>query len=1176
MRIVLIICLLISPLFIKAQYLEFVENKGQHDNVVKFNAQLYNGAFFLHNNGYTVLQHNVDDVKALSDKAHDKEINNQDSKVIVRSHAVTMKFIDAKASTMVQEQLLPTYNNYFIGNDASKYATHCNVSNAVLAKNVYPNIDVRYFTSGSTLKYDLIVQPGANLNNLKWQYTGANDVTINKKGTITIKTSVGDIQEYIPQAYYTDDAGTKQTVSCKFKMNNDIVSFSIGNYDRKKTLTIDPVLIFGTYTGSTVDNWGFTATYGPAGEGYGGGIAFGSGFPVSTGAFQTSYGGGDGFGGLGNGFDAVIIKYSANGSNRLYATYLGGSSDEQPHSLIADNTGLVIAGRTASTNFPTTSNAGPGGGWDIFLTKLSAAGDAIIGSIKIGGSGADGQNIGDDVGSLFRNYADDARSEVIIDQQGNIVLSSCTRSTNFPVTAGALQATNSGLQDAVFIKASNNLSSILYATYFGGMGDDAAYVVTQDASGSYYFAGGTNSSNLPEVIAGVYQNSFQGGNCDGFITVINNNATAITRTSYFGTAGDEQIYGIQLDRDGDVYFGGTTTGSWPVINATFSNTGAKQFITKTQNTLSSFIYSTTFGSNSSLPNITPTAFLVDNCENVYFSGWGGTLAENTNGTSGMPVTPDAIRSTTNGDDFYFFVLEKDAARQLYGSFFGVRGKRNHVDGGTSRFDKTGTIYQAICADCSTPSTGFGPNNFTTAGAWATVKPASVNCNLGFAKIAFQFAGVNVGVKSSIGSSDNDSIGCVPLTVDFRDTSLTALSYEWNFGDGTGNFTSTAPRFSHTYNNVGQYRVRLVAFDPTACIKEDTSYITIIVRNDAAALDFNPVKIPPCTNFEYEFQNLSTPPTLFKPFSNNSFSWDFGDGSPRVNAGVSPPVRHTYAMPGVYTVKMFLQDTNYCNVPDSVVKTVRVSPIIKADFAIQDVCVGDPVIINNKSVGGLTFTWNWGNGDISTGDSPTYTFPNPGQYTVTLTASDPNSCNLQDIITKTVNVLAVPTALFSYSPLPSQVNIPTQFTNQSTNAIRYTWFFGDGDTTNATNPGHQYIKTGIYDVALVAYNTLGCRDTFRLQVEALINPLIDVPSAFSPNGDGVNEKVIPKSFGVEKQRFIIWNRWGQKVFETTQRNVGWDGYFKGKLQPQDAYAYTLEVTFSDGQVVKKSGDITLFR
>jgi gliding motility-associated-like protein len=1172
MRIVLIICLFILPIISRAQYLEFIENKGQWDKAVKYNAQLHNGAFFLHNTGYTVVQHNADDLNILNNKKHlhGSTTNKEEQKVLLRSHAINMKFIGANEATLVQEQVLPTYNNYFIGNDPEKHATNCKVSNAVLAKNLYNNIDVRYFTAGNTLKYDLIVKPGANPNVLQWKYEGADDISINKKGRLIIKTSIGDIEEYIPQAFYNDEAGNKQNVSCKFQLKNNIVSFSVSNYDKTKTLIIDPVLIFGTYAGSRANNFGFTATYGPGGEGYGGGIAFDTGFPISTGAIQGSFGGGN--------FDAVIIKYSANGSNRLFSTYLGGGARDQPHSLIADNSGLVIAGRTNSSNFPVTSTSGPGGNWDIFLTKISATGNAIIGSIKFGGSDADGENIGEESESLFRNYADDARSEVILDLQGNIILASCTRSTNFPVTAGALQSTNAGRQDAVFIKATNNLSAITFATYYGGSGDDAAYVVTPAANGAYYFAGGTTSTNLPGDKTGVYQATYQGGICDGFITVIDNAGTAITRTSYFGTGGDEQIYGIQFDRRGDLYFGGITTGNWPVINAAYSNAGSKQFITKLPATLTNFIYSTTFGSSASLPNITPTAFLVDNCENVYFSGWGGSdLSANTAGTSGMPITSDAIRSTTDGEDFYFFVLEKNAVRQLYGSYFGVRGKRDHVDGGTSRFDRSGTIYQAICADCDDPTTSFGANNFTTAGAWATTKPAGNICNLGFAKIAFQFAGVGAGVKSSIGSIENDTIGCVPLTVRFKDTSLTALSYEWNFGDNTGNVTSTVPEFSHTFDAIGRYRVRLVAFDPTACITSDTSYVTIWVRDDPAALGFNPIKIPPCTNLEYEFENVSRPPSAFKPFSNNSFVWDFGDGSPRVEAGVGPPaIRHRYAMPGTYQVKMFLQDTNYCNVPDSVERPLRVLDNVRAAFTIEDVCQGEPVAIINNSIGGLTFTWDWGNGDVSSGENPTYAFPAPGPYMVTLTVSDPNTCNMTDVTTRTVNVLAVPTAQFTYSPLPSQVNTPTQFNNQSTNAVRYTWFFGDGETSNAVNPSYQYIRTGMNNVVLVAYNSLNCSDTARDIVESIVNPLIDVPSAFSPNGDGINEQVIPRSFGVERTRFIIWNRWGQKVFETTQRNVGWDGYFKGKIQPQDVYAYTLEVTFSDGQVVKKSGDITLFR
>src|SRR5205085_3706859 len=142
-------------------------------------------------------------------------------------------------------------------------------------------------------------------------------------------------------------------------------------------------------------NWGYTATPGPDGSFYAAGIAFGSGFPTSPGAYQTTYGGGvdeDGF----RGYDIAIFKFSPNGSNRMYATYLGGSGNEQPHSMIVDAQGnLIVAGRSSSNNFPTKglSPIGPRGAFDIIITKFNAAGSDIIGSIKIGGTGDDGVNI---------------------------------------------------------------------------------------------------------------------------------------------------------------------------------------------------------------------------------------------------------------------------------------------------------------------------------------------------------------------------------------------------------------------------------------------------------------------------------------------------------------------------------------------------------------------------------------------------------------------------------------------------------------------------------------------------------------------------------------------------------------------------------------------------------------
>ncbi len=226
-------------------------------------------------------------------------------------------------------------------------------------------------------------------------------------------------------------------------MEGDVVKFKVKNYTPGTPLVIDPTQIFFSYTGSTADNWGFTATYGPDGSFFSGGIVFSAGFPTSTGAFSESYNGGE--------FDIGIMKLTPDGSNRVYATYIGGNDQDQPHSLIADPQGnLIIAGRTRSDNYPVTVSTtyGKGGGWDIIVTKLNATGSALIGSMKLGGTGDDGVNIKERDGtqgtlSLNRNYGDDARSEVILDGAGNVYVASSTQSTsspdplnNFRTTAG--------------------------------------------------------------------------------------------------------------------------------------------------------------------------------------------------------------------------------------------------------------------------------------------------------------------------------------------------------------------------------------------------------------------------------------------------------------------------------------------------------------------------------------------------------------------------------------------------------------------------------------------------------------------------------------------------------------------------------------------------------------------
>lgn len=1215
-------------------YLEFVENKGQWDKKILYLANTGIGSIALQADGYRVLLHNEYDLEKVNPHPHpgkhqhktdiDKKTTSLDpsrgggeggggsnENLVLRSHAYQVRFLNANPNPqIVPDKALPTYNNYFLGNDSTKWATNVKIYQGVTFKNVYPNIDIRYYASSGKLKYDVIVHPGGDINNVSLYFDGVDGLKI-KEGKLSIKTSVLEVQEESPYTYQLL-RNTRNEIPCNFEVRGNIVRFKLnGTYNKDAMLVVDPSIVFYGYTGSTADNWGFTATYDGQGNFYGGGIVFRTGqFPTNNGAFQTTFQGGVTEGEI-SGTDIAIIKFDASGANRIYATYLGGAGNEQPHSLVADAAGnLFIAGRTSSAaTYPVRGPGlyGRGGGlFDIIISKLSANGSTLMSSVRIGGSGNDGVNVRPNyltptsAETTRRNYGDDARSEIILDAGGNPILASVTQSIDFPVTLGAFQTTpgpasSTRFQDGVVLKLTPDLGTLLFSSYLGGNGDDAAFVVaTHPQNGNIYVAGGTASTDFPGNKSGVLFATNQ-GNVDGFVSQISPDGTQLIRTSYFGTNGIDLIYGIQFDRFGFPYIMGTTTVAWPVINAPVNANGSqvsgKQFISKLRADLSGFIYSTNFGTTTgNTPNISPTAFLVDRCQNVYVSGWGGTVLPGfpSAGTRGMITTGDQLKNGTDGDDLYFYVLERDATRILFASFFGATTGASgspggdHVDGGTSRFDANGTIYQSICS-CKGNENNPAGYLRGTAGVWSPTNPlnpssgSSGSCNLMAIKIAFNLAGVGAGISASI-NGVRDTAGCVPMTVQFSDTLAQGRAYYWNFNDGSPEVRTTTPTIAHTFNTIGVYRVRLVSVDSTTCNQTDTAYLTLRVRGDEASLAFTSTKLPPCESLAFQFNNTSVAPAG-KPFTNQSFRWDFGDGNTRIaGPGV---VTHTYAAGGTYDVKLVLIDTSYCNHPDSLVQQVRIAPNVDARFTTPAVgCAPYNAVFRNTSLAGQQFQWSFGDGTTSTATNPTHLYANPGTYTVRLIAIDNATCNITDTAFQTITVSGSPTAAFTYSPNPTEPNTAISFNNSSIGATSFKWLFGDGDSTLGNNIDapvrHLYNQTGTYNACLIAFNAAGCSDTTCQSISVTVNVTANVPNAFSPNGDGNNDRIFVRGYGIGKMTWRIYNRWGVQVYVSNNPAEGWDGTYKGKLQPQEVYHYTLQIEFTNGDKISKKGDITLLR
>ncbi len=1184
--------------------MEFVQNKGQWNDKINYKTDFSTGAFFLENRGFTVLLNKAADVVERSEYFHGhtkkspKENTNEVH--IFHSHAYTVSFLGgAFTPQSVPDKPLKTYNNYFIGNEEKKWAVDCKIYTAVTYKNVYPNIDVRYYSTQEKLKYDFIVHPGGNPSSIAMRYDGVDKLSIKNKELI-VGTSIGDVKEIAPYSYQTN-LTNKSDITTKYVIRDNVVTFDVSNYDPSATLIIDPQLIFSTLTGSSSDNWGYTATPGPDGSFFAGGITFSQGYPVSVGAFQTQYGGGGPDGEIG-GYDIAIFKFSPNGADRLYATYLGGSGNEQPHSMIADAAGnLIVAGRTNSSNFPTKGGISlSGSGYDIIVTKFNATGTALIGSVKIGGNGDDGVNIRSKYSgtqgaeSIRRNYGDDARSEVILDASNNIYLASCTQSNNFPVTAGAAQLVKGGgLQDGVILKFNATLSGLLFSTYFGGNANDACFVLSiNPLTNNVYVAGVTESTNLPgNTTSTISPNN--NGDIDGFVTIIKPDGSQFLKTTYIGTTAKDIVYGLKFDKLGFPYITGTTTSNnWPITpNGIYGVATAKQFISKLQPDLSANIYSTVFGTAGGVdPNISPTAFLVDRCENVYVSGWGGgiNVQQNysTGNTFGLPLVNSLNVNPPDGQDFYFFVLRKDAISQLFGSNFGQYGGfSDHADGGTSRFDANGIIYQAICANCG----GRGTITFpTTPGVWARLNGSQI-CNEAAVKIEMNFSGIGAEIQSEINGEINDTLGCISLTVNFKDLKAKGVTYYWNFNDPTSGSLNTAttssPTASHTFNNVGVYTVRLISEDLSTCNQRDTSYIHVKTGKDKVFPKFEINKLGDCKSKTFGYVNKSTsgstPPITFLP---QTFIWDFGDGSPVDTADFAETITHTYASVGTYKVILTVIDARFCNSPKSDSLNLRIRDNVKAKPTSNELgCAPYTPVFKNISDAGLTWKWELldatTNTIIGTSTDETPTFPPLpiGVYKYRLIANDSTTCNKSDTSNYfTITVVQKPIALFSWAPNPPEPNVPVRFTNLSSFADTYLWDFGDGETSTAFAPVHEYNATGIYTAILTAYSRAGCAATDTMQVSVIVNPLLDVPNAFTPSRFGVNSIINVRGFGIGKMDWRIYNRWGQLIFQSNNKKIGWDGTYKGKLQPIDVYSYSLDVEFTNGKKLKKTGDITLLR
>lgn len=823
--ILLLTCLFsVFSLFSQESQVWLHPNKGQWDQEILYKVDAAQGSILLDQKGFTYFLNS-----ASNHQHHDKEDVAAEQEAI-KIQVVKVHFEGSTWDLSKTEGALSShYRNYFQGKDPTKWKSNVHSIASSRYHDFYPGIDMEVAGGDKKLKYSFFVQPGIDPSIIRSKISGSKSIFL-EDGNLHIVTEFGDIIEEKPIAWTIKDR-KKQKVKVEFKLkNNELVYHFPDGYDETAELVIDPNIVFSTFTGSTMDNWGMSATPDNQGNLYAGGIVFSGGgtYPTTPGVFDASFNNGqpytvvmpNGASFSMNGFDVAISKFNATGTSLLFSTYLGGNDNESIHSMVTDdNDNLYVFGVTGSTNFPMTPgcfdpthNGGPFigtnelgfNGADIYITRFNAAGSALVGSTFIGGNDTDGIN----GGSLFYNYGDPFRGEIIV-KNGFVYLASSTNSANFP-TISASQGSISGTQDAVAIKINDLLTTVSWSTYFGGTGFESGNGIQLSSANDVYLTGGTTTSNLGFSLG--HDLSYNGGVSDGYIVRLNNATSAQLSGTYIGTSDYDQSFFVQLDTDDDVYVYGQTEGSIPVSAGCYGVANSGQFIAKYSTNLTNQLWTTSIGAGSGHAEISPTAFLVSNCKDIYLTGWGGEINQawspgaGLSTTFGFPVTVDAVQATTNGSNFWIAVLDEDAASLKYATFMGgLTTSSNHVDGGTSRFDKNGNIYHAVCGACGGVDFGFT----TTPGVWSPTNQ-SFNCNL--AAFKFELSSIEAIVSTP------DPLICLPDPVVFNNNSANGNEFSWDFGDGS---TSNLVNPSHVYSGPGQYTVTLVVKDTNQCFAPDS-------------------------------------------------------------------------------------------------------------------------------------------------------------------------------------------------------------------------------------------------------------------------------------------------------------------------------------------------------------------
>ncbi len=411
---------------------------------------------------------------------------------------VSMRLVGTQGGNAgpVGEERLPGVANYFVGSDPANWRTGVPTYAKVRYSGVYPGIDLLYYGNRRQLEYDFVVAPNADLQPIRLQISGASRLSLNNTGDLILSAQNGEIAFHKP-VIYQEAHGRRNFIAGRFILQaHNTVSFAVNAYNHSLPLVIDPVLAYSTYIG---------------GSGTDGDSALAIALDSSGDAYVTGQTNSTNFpltsgsyqqannGSATSTFNGFVSKLNAAGTALVYSTYLGGTGNTQATALAVDSSGNVfVTGHTFATNFPTTSGA--------FQTAsvANATGyTAFVTELNPAGTALiystflGGSGNGSGTGETTNALA--------LDSSDDVYVAGYTDSANFPVTSGAFQATNGAIahsgSNAFVTKLAPAGNTLIFSTLLGGGGQydggDVAWAMALDSSDNVYVTGSAGSSNFP-------------------------------------------------------------------------------------------------------------------------------------------------------------------------------------------------------------------------------------------------------------------------------------------------------------------------------------------------------------------------------------------------------------------------------------------------------------------------------------------------------------------------------------------------------------------------------------------------------------------------------------------------------------------------------------------------------